>query len=392
MIIGHQDENYACKRCITHILEEATYRNIKKENLYAYLWFTLRVLHKVGLLKKLKVDTSYKHFSLTSSRVDLHHLFNCVSFSKTPWITTFESFVPRYSELLVNIGDGRIAFPATGNLVKAMQALAADSCRKIIALSECTRNMQEDLIQLFPEYAEPIRRKLCCLYPPQRLYVDSFAAKRLSLDGPISFLFVGRDFFTKGGAELIKAFVRLVEEFHLPILLRIVSLLDAGNYANLVSRAEIAAVQKTIDEAPWIEYHRELPNQDVIDLMLQSHVGILPSWAETFGYSVLEFQATGCPVITTDVRAFPEINSNEVGYLIEVPKNDHGEGLYMTKPQRDVMARIIQQGIETAVGKIFLDRSEVASKGERAIARVRKWHDPAAYAETMRGIYHEALR
>jgi len=49
-------------------------------------------------------------------------------------------------------------------------------------------------------------------------------------------------------------------------------------------------------------------------------LALLPTCAETHGDVVLEAQANGCPVITTDIRTLPEINPSEIGYLIEVPK------------------------------------------------------------------------
>jgi glycosyltransferase involved in cell wall biosynthesis len=36
-----------------------------------------------------------------------------------------------------------------------------------------------------------------------------------------------------------------------------------------------------------------IPNSEVIDLLKRTHVSLLPTWAETYGYSVLEAQACG---------------------------------------------------------------------------------------------------
>lgn len=126
--------------------------------------------------------------------------------------------------------------------------------------------------------------------------------------------------------------------------------------------------------------------------MLNSHVGLLPTWADTFGFSVLEFQATGCPVISTDIRALPEINNNDIGYLIKVPKNEDGEGLYMTEAQRNVMSQTVQKGLEDAVLKIFEDKEQIAIKSDRSIANVAKSHSPVDYADKIRTIYLEALQ
>lgn len=42
---------------------------------------------------------------------------------------------------------------------------------------------------------------------------------------------------------------------------------------------------------------------------------------DTYAYSVLESQACGTPLITTAQRALNETNSEDVGWLIEVPVN-----------------------------------------------------------------------
>ena len=42
--------------------------------------------------------------------------------------------------------------------------------------------------------------------------------------------------------------------------------------------------------------------------MSSCDVGLLPTWAESYGYSVLEMQACGLPVVTTNIRALPETN------------------------------------------------------------------------------------
>ncbi len=63
-----------------------------------------------------------------------------------------------------------------------------------------------------------------------------------------------------------------------------------------------------------------MPNQQVLELLKTCDVGLLPTYADTYGFSALEAQSAACPVISTDVRALPEINNTEVGWLINVPK------------------------------------------------------------------------
>jgi glycosyltransferase involved in cell wall biosynthesis len=71
------------------------------------------------------------------------------------------------------------------------------------------------------------------------------------------------------------------------------------------------------------------------------------------GSSLLEFQACGCPVISTDVRALPEINDNETGWRISVPKNKLGEAIYTTHEDRLKVSAAIKAGLADALHEIF---------------------------------------
>ncbi len=91
------------------------------------------------------------------------------------------------------------------------------------------------------------------------------------------------------------------------------------------------------------------------------------------------------------MRALPEINNTETGWLIRVPKNDLGEALYSTPEERERLSQHIQAGLEAIIGSIVADPSVIFTKGVKALDRIREMHDPAAYAQKLREIYHQAL-
>jgi len=130
----------------------------------------------------------------------------------------------------------------------------------------------------------------------------------------------------------------------------------------------------------------------VLALMRSAHVGLLPTYADTYGYSVLECQAQGTPVISTNVRALPELNNEQAGWLIEVPRDDLGEGLYATPEQRALLSAAIEAGLERALHEIFADRASLRRKGIAALARIQQQHDPARYKQRLGEIYAQALK
>jgi glycosyltransferase involved in cell wall biosynthesis len=105
----------------------------------------------------------------------------------------------------------------------------------------------------------------------------------------------------------------------------------------------------------------------------------------------LEFQAAGCPVVTTDIRALPEINSDECGWVVPVPKNRLGEAIYTSPTSRVALAAAITDGLEGVVHGAFADRSSLARKGAAALARVQREHSSAEYGQRLAAIYSAAL-
>ena len=274
-----------------------------------------------------------------------------------------------------------------------VDVLAQPACKKIIAMSSCAARMQQDVLsQLSVEERESILQKLVVLHPPQEVLREQIEARNYDLANPIRFILVGAGFFRKGGREILLAFDKLIREEQAPIKLCVVSSLRLDTYAAQETESDRAWALEFIKEhSSWIEYHPTLPNEQVIDLIKTCDIGLLPTWAETYGFSVLESQSCGCPVISTDIRALPEINNSNVGWLIHVPKNDMGEALYSTPEERAKLSEQIQTGLEVIIRSIVAEPSVIVQKGQAALDRIRKEHDPKAYADRLRQIYQSAL-
>jgi len=234
------------------------------------------------------------------------------------------------------------------------------------------------------------------LHPPQRLHVARWEDKGIGLTGDLSFVFVGHLFFMKGGREVLTVFDDLLKAGY-PVQLDVVSRLEVDTWASRTTSEDVRWAKDVMAQHPHrIRHHKSLPNAKVMDLFRDAHVALLPSWAETYGYSILEAQACGCPVITTDVGAMPEINGDRTGWVITVPKRDFGEGRSFGRSRcntlegRSEISATIRSGLRQTILQILSRRELVRERGNEAIARVRRDHDPAKHTEQLKRIYMES--
>ncbi len=390
-VVGYRFDHYAYIRNIIGKVPGIGYR--KSKDLFAYVnvgAHTLNRLTSREIISTFDLNNQFYDFNL--NKVDLMHLFNGISYGRTPWVSTFETILPRFSNVVQRTPRSSPGFVSEWKLRKAFDALAGNTCKQIIAMSGCAANMQRQLLAEFSSYRENIEKKLVVMHPPQDLLVPQFMDKQIDLNGRIKFMFVGNEFFRKGGREIVETIKMLRDKYHYDIELNIVSALRTDSYAVEANLDDVQRMKAFFQEnRDWIKYLPHLPNSEVLDLMKQAHIGLLPTYADSFGYAVLEFQAAGCPVISTNVRALPEINDNDKGWIIEVPKNQLGEAIYSTESDRLVISEAIRTGLEKVVHEIFTDRSIIPEKSEQAILSIKSSHSKEIFSSTMEKIYLNAL-
>jgi len=334
-------------------------------------------------------DRNNQFNDLDLNRVDLLHLFNSISYARRPWVTTFETLVPRFRSALRQ--GGKDASGESG-LRRGLAALAGKACKKLIALSECSLAFENDLLARFPEYRQQIAGKMTVLHPGQATLLEKYDDKLVSPPGKVRFMFVGAAFFRKGGRECVDVLKSLREAHAWDLELVLVSSFKVEDYATRETAEDVRRYQAIVqDNAGWIRHFPSLPNPQVLEWMKNSHVGLLPTHADTYGFSVLEFQSAGCPVISTDVRALPEINNDRAGWLIRVPKDRLGEARYASAEERQALSSAIRTGLEQAVREMIHDPDSIRRKGELSIERIRREHSPADRAQRLREIYAGAI-
>ena len=342
---------------------------------------TYDVFNVVNLIQRKLFSSSHAlsvanclYYDFGVNRRDLLHLVNSISGSSDPWVVSFSHYLPRWNP--------RSRY--------GLKLLSGDACKKLIAISDFACRAQLRLAQEYPEYADAIRRKLCILHPAQAPAINTYEEKSLDPD-LISFSFVGRDFFRKGGMEILRVFEQLVKE-HAPVKLNIVSTLEYGDYASKATAADAAKARQLIASlGDHVNYVPEMSNSEVMKLFIASDVGLLPTYDDIYGYSVLECQAAGCPVISTDVEALPEINSDSIGWLIAVPKDSTDLVIRTTEQERSDLSALIQDRLYATVRSICDNRASIRAKGMRSLDRVKKECRPRDRAAALENIYREAM-
>lgn len=394
LTIGYCSADYAHRRNIINRVPGLNYR--KTADCYGVLARIAGAARRrlpVGIVRNR--DFSYRFLDFDLNGCDLIHFFNAISYGKTPWVTTFETVVPRFDSILSGHHGKQCGYGdavTSPDIRRALEVLSGNACRTIIAMSDCSRRMQTDLLSHFPEFREVINNKLVCLHPPQASLLNAWKDKKIDFGNGLNFLFVGGAFFTKGGKEILEALIQVRSIAKRKLNLTIVSSFALDGYATKKTGKDVASAQAVIEEnKSWITHHDYLPNENVLELMKSAHVGLLPSYAETYGYALLEMQACGCPVISTNVRAFPEINNNEVGWVIDVPKNRLGEAIYTTAEERELVGSAIREGLVEVLLRIVGNPGAIEAKADAAIQRIRQFHSPADYSEKLKDIYYSAL-
>jgi glycosyltransferase involved in cell wall biosynthesis len=371
-LINNNPGNYAELRNITFFERE---RILEIDDLFSKL---NKLKHK---LTGIAYTQFYKGFFFSfSDQKTPCHFFNTINLGRNPWVVTFETSLPR-------LGNAGKFWYDIG-----VKSLAKSNCRKLIALSQCAFNRQaEYVLKNYPDLSETIKSKMIVLHPPQEVLVEEYDAKILAKDS-ITFTLVGADFFRKGGREILNVFAELIP-VHPHLKLVIISSLEFGDYASVTTQEDLEKAKEIIQRFPGnITHHFRLPNKEVLEVLRNSHVGLLPSWGDSYGYFVLEAQAAGCPVITTDLRAFPEINNNTLGWLLNVPLNKGMDGDIDTKEKRINFQEILEKGIRAAILEILNSPGLIEKKGKLCIQRIKEEHSPERYKKRLEEIYMENFK
>lgn len=306
-------------------------------------------------------------------------LWNGINYSKGKWCCIYERNMPDFA--FKNKWLNR----CYQKLV--CRRLARENCLKIYAISNwCYRNLINKIedVDITESAKESIRKKIALLYPPQRISgedtIHRLDPKKLRL------VFVGGDILRKGGYEMLKVLIALNERYSFS--LSIVSSLNGHKNPSPFEVERLRQVERWVDESDCIKHYKSLENGKVMELISQSDIGLLPTFQDTFGYSALEMQGCGVPVVTTDIRALADVNSVERGWLLRLGETAGVDlagdfaTVYNGKCQ-ERYSQVLQDELRRVLVSIFENPEEVAEKSAKCYEYIRKEHNPVIRAETI---------
>lgn len=394
MKIGVLSFNYAWKRLIVGKVENARYCNVMFSNLYFYLYlpyWVARVLRVIEWSESHYVKTSLKYRLVPwLPKMDLLHFFNAVSYEKgRKWVASIEAAVPWSSKVREVIESDDPDFSVLRNdraTVAGVERLLSSDCLAMLPFSSCTANIQKELLAQFGASPKALS-KIRVLHPPQEVPDTSLISRPALVDG-MRVIFVGGSFFRKGGRETVQVLSDLVN-LGANIRLILISKIGTDDERYVNYSGEVEYWKTFVSSQSWIEHHEFMPNRQVIETLATCHLSLLPTYMDTYGYSVLESQSVGCPVVTTALRSMPEINGPDVGWLIDVPTNRLGHPLIRTKEQLERQSEAITSGLRKVMDSILADPDQIQKKSERCKDRIREMHDPKRYSLEIENIYRE---
>ncbi len=161
--------------------------------------------------------------------------------------------------------------------------------------------------------------------------------------GAVRLLFVGGDFFRKGGPLLLDAFRALAP-----------------------GEAELVLVTRTaIPAEPGIEVHNSLRanTAEMLAVYQSCDIFVLPSSAEAFGIAAVEASAMGLPIIATSVGGLQDIvTEGQTGFLIA-----DGDLEALTRHLRDLIAN---RQLRRQMGHAARCKAEACFDARRNAARI----------------------
>jgi glycosyltransferase involved in cell wall biosynthesis len=261
-------------------------------------------LYRRPMTPLVRLNPRFDSVALIEPGYDLIHSFNSIPvFTRTPFIVTFESYCPRLPE----------DRPLPWLEQYLTRILLSSRCLRIVAMSQyAVRQFNKQ--HAGKQCAARLLDKVEVIHPglhPRRHEPKEKIGNALKL------LFVGKDYFRKGGPAVVRAH-RILRQRGVPVETTIVSALR-WSPSDYIGPPDPVGTEKALEElaVPELKLFKGLPNASVRELMGNSDFLVFPTFHETYGYVSLEALAAATPVITTATAAQSEIvEDGRSGFLL----------------------------------------------------------------------------
>lgn len=224
---------------------------------------------------------------------------------------------------------------AAGHLkyLKWSTKYSTDQARKIIAVSENTKN---DLIKF---YKLPARKITVVRHGFTGPLVSPGQLKTSNFDNlKPYFLYFGRLEPKKNIFGLVKSFEILKQRYRVPHKL-ILAGADGFGSENLKFQIRNSRFRNDIILSGYVDEKKKW------HLLQGAEIFLFPSFYEGFGLPILEAQACGVPVVTSDISCMPEVAGK--GALLVDPKSPEAiaQSIFKILNDKGLRDRLINQGL-----------------------------------------------
>ena len=307
-----------------------------------------------------------------SSDFDLVHSGQSLLDTNLPYVVDFE-------HITAFCGYNQYALKRPG-FVRALERILLDrNLKKLLAWSDAAANSLTSVIQ-----NEEVARKVETLYP---VMIPVKRCRRAS--SSFNFLFIGNNFYAKGGYESLLAFERLASSYDCHFTA--IGDIPKELYARFGNNSKITLSQR-------------VPYAKVAEFYSNSDVFVFPTHYDTYGFVILEALSFGLPVITVDSFSTPELVRHErTGLLIRSHfssyANDFG---YAAPTQQELKKKRIQACMNPpqwyvnllceAMARMINDHRLRDECSRSAIAETTQGRlSPKRSREQLKRVYEEAL-
>jgi len=219
----------------------------------------------------------------------IHSTRGIMPLNKKPWVTDIES-----GAAFAGLEWTSLKKPLMKRLIR--KYLSSKYCKKILPQSEAAKKSLLENID-----CTGFEHKIETLY----LAWHTTKLKRKP-SKKVRISFIGRDFYHKGGSDLLEAFKILNKKYPGKLKLKYKGNVPENKRINL----------------PNVEYLENIPDpKKFYDAIFgDCDIYVQPTTIDSFGVSILEAMSTGLPIVCTDDFTLPElVEDGHNGFLVKSP-------------------------------------------------------------------------